>query len=99
MHRGARPHSVLSRNGDMTMRSIRKIVATGLAVVLIGAAWHAKTVAQENSPAGIVTVFDHEKLDASFAKALSNEGSDLLWSHTSSKGTYNVDTHSRESLK
>jgi mannose-6-phosphate isomerase-like protein (cupin superfamily) len=81
------------------MRSIRKIVATGLAVVLIGAAWHAKTVAQENSPAGIVTVFDHEKLDASFAKALSNEGSDLLWSHTSSKGTYNVDTHSRESLK
>jgi mannose-6-phosphate isomerase-like protein (cupin superfamily) len=81
------------------MRGIRKIVVTGLAVVVIGAVWHAKTVAQENSSAGIVTVFDHEKLDASFAKALSNEGSDLLWSHTSSKGTYNVDTHSRESLK
>jgi len=26
-------------------------------------------------------------------------GSDLLWSDTSSKGTYSVDTHSRESVK
>src|SRR5947209_15769490 len=87
-------------NGDMTtMSNIRKIVLTGLAVIAIGAVWRIKTVAQENSSAGIVTVFDHEKLDASFAKALSNEGSDLLWSHTSSKGTYNVDSHSRESLK
>jgi mannose-6-phosphate isomerase-like protein (cupin superfamily) len=83
----------------MTMWNIRKTVVTSLAVVAIGAVWHAKTVAQENSFAGIVTVFDHEKLDASFTKALSNGGSDLLWSRTSSKGTYNVDTHSRESVK
>ena len=81
------------------MWNIRKTVVTSLAVVAIGAVWHAKTVAQENSSAGIVTVFDHEKLDASFTKALSNGGSDLLWSRTSSKGTYNVDTHSRESVK
>ncbi len=40
-----------------------------------------------------------DKLDASFNKALANEGSNLLWSHTSSVGTYNVDTHSRESVK
>jgi mannose-6-phosphate isomerase-like protein (cupin superfamily) len=83
----------------MTMWNIRKTVMTSLAVVVIGAVWHAKTVAQENSSAGIVTVFDHEKLDTSFTKALSNGGSDLLWSRTSSKGTYNVDTHSRESVK
>ena len=38
-------------------------------------------------------------MDASFAKAAANGGSNLLWSRTSSKGTYNVDTHSRESVK
>jgi quercetin dioxygenase-like cupin family protein len=81
------------------MWSIRKTVLTGLAVVAIGAIWHAKTSAQENSSAGVVTVFDHEKLDASFAKAVSNGGSDLLWSRTSSQGTTNVSTHSRESVK
>jgi mannose-6-phosphate isomerase-like protein (cupin superfamily) len=81
------------------MWNIRKTVLTGLAVVAIAAIWHAKTSAQENSSAGVVTVFDHEKLDASFAKAVSNGGSDLLWSRTSSKGATNVSTHSRESVK
>jgi mannose-6-phosphate isomerase-like protein (cupin superfamily) len=81
------------------MLNIRKIAVTGLAVVAIGALWHAKSIAQENSSSGVVTVFDHEKLDASFGKAISNGGSSLLWSHTSGKGTYNVDTHSRESAK
>ena len=81
------------------MLNIRKTVLTALAVVAVGAVWHAKTIAQENSSSGVVTVFDHEKLDASFTKAVSNGGSNLLWSHTSSKGTYNVDTPSRESVK
>jgi mannose-6-phosphate isomerase-like protein (cupin superfamily) len=81
------------------MLNIRKPVLTGLAAVAIGAVWNAKSIAQEKSSVGIVTVFDHEKLDASFAKAFSYGGSSLLWSPTSSKGTYNVDTHSRESVK
>ena len=81
------------------MLNIRKTVLTGLAIVAIGTVWHAKTIAQENSSPGVVTVFDHEKLDASFATAVSNGGSNLLWSRTSSKGTYNVVTHSRESVK
>src|SRR5580704_12275824 len=81
------------------MFNIRRIVLTGLGVVAIGSVWHGKTTAQENSSTGVVTVFDHEKLDASFAKAISNGGSDVLWSRTSSKGTYNLDTHSRESVK
>src|SRR6202166_1220547 len=91
------------------MRNIRKAVLTGLAVVAIGAAGHAKTIAQGTltsgavaagaGTVGVVTVFDHEKLDASFAKALSNGGSNLLWSHASRQGTYNVSTHSRESVK
>jgi len=87
-------------NEPMTaLFNIRKTVLTGLALVAIGVGWHAKTMAQGNSPSGVVTVFDHEKLDTSFAKALSNGGSNLLWSHTSGKGTYNVDVHSRESEK
>jgi mannose-6-phosphate isomerase-like protein (cupin superfamily) len=81
------------------MLNVRGTILTGLAVVAIGAVWHARTIAQENSSTGVVTVFDHEKLDASFAKALSNGGSNLLWSHRSSEGIYNVDTHSRESEK
>jgi hypothetical protein len=79
--------------------NIRRVVVTGLAVVAIGTVWHAKTSAQGNSSSGVVTVFDHEKLDASFAKALSNGGRNLLWSHTAGNQTYNVDVHSRESLK
>ncbi|MGA7792587.1 MAG: hypothetical protein WCA19_06065 [Candidatus Acidiferrales bacterium] len=81
------------------MWNVRKTVLTPLAVIAIGAAWHARTSAQENSSSGVVTVFDHEKLDASFAKALSNGGGDILWSRTSSIGTYTVSTHSRESVK
>ena len=81
------------------MLNIRRIAPIVLGVVAIGSVWHSKTTAQENSSVGVVTVFDHEKLDASFTKAISNGGSDLLWSRTSSKGTYNVSTHSRESVK
>jgi len=81
------------------MLKIRKIVLTGLTVVALGAVWDAKTLAQGSSSAGVVTVFDHEKMDESFAKAIANGGSNLLWSRTSAKGTYNVDVHSRESIK
>ena len=80
------------------MWNIRRTILGVLAVVAIGAIWHAKIIAQEKSPVGVVTVFDHEKLNASFAKAVSNGGSNLLWSHTSGKETYNVQTHSRESV-
>jgi hypothetical protein len=80
------------------MLNVRKTALPVFAVVAIGAVWHAQSIAQENSSTGVVTVFDHKKLDESFAKALSNGGSNLLWSRTSSKGTYNVDVHSRESV-
>jgi hypothetical protein len=79
--------------------NIRKTFLTGLAVVAICTLWHAKAIAQENPSPGIVTVFDHGKLAASCDQALSKGGSNLLWSHTSNEGTYNVDTHSRESVK
>lgn len=83
------------------MWSIRKMVLTGAAILAAGAAWHVKSVAQENaaSGVGVVTVFDHAKLDASFTNALAKGGTAPLWSHTSSYGTSEVSVHSRESEK
>lgn len=81
------------------MWNTRKAVLAVAVFVAMGIGWHARTIAQENSGAGIITVFDHQKLDASFERALANGGSDIVWSHTSGAGTYNVDTHSRENGK
>jgi mannose-6-phosphate isomerase-like protein (cupin superfamily) len=81
------------------MLNIRKAVVTGLAVVSFCAVWHAKAIAQENASPGVVTVFSRDKVAASCDQALAKGGSSLLWNHTSSEGTYNVDTHSRESVK
>ena len=83
------------------MWSMRKLVVTGLVVAAAGAAWHAGSAAQVNAPtgAGVVTVYDHAKLDASFVKALANGGSSQVWSHTSNYGTTDVSVHSRESTK
>ena len=81
------------------MWSIRKLAMTGVAIIAAGSAWHAKSVAQENaaSGAGVATVYDHTNMDASFAKALANRGTALLWSRTSSYGKSDVSVHSRES--
>jgi mannose-6-phosphate isomerase-like protein (cupin superfamily) len=80
------------------MRSIRTTIITGAAVIAAGAAWHAASAAQENaaSGAGVVTVFDHAKLDSSFANALAKGGTAPIWSRTSSYGTSEVSAHSRE---
>ncbi len=76
------------------------MVLTAAAVAAAGAPWHMGSIAQENaaSEAGVVTVFDHAKLDASFAAALANGGTAPLWSHTSGYGTSEVSVHSRESM-
>jgi Cupin len=80
------------------MVTIRKTVLTGLAVLAIGAGWLAKTVAQEASSYPLVTIFDHEKVDASFAKAVSAGGSMILFRRTTQQGIYRVNTQSRESV-
>ena len=81
------------------MSNIRNILIGAAAVIAVGAVWHEESIAQENaSGAGVVTVFDHTKLDASFAKALANGGTSPLWSRTSSYGTSEVSVHSRESV-
>jgi mannose-6-phosphate isomerase-like protein (cupin superfamily) len=80
------------------MLTIRKTVLAALAVVAIGAGWLSKTVAQEASSYPFVTVFDHEKVNASFAKAVSAGGSMVLFRRTTPQGAYRVNTQSRESV-
>jgi hypothetical protein len=77
------------------LSSSKKTALTGLVMIAIAASWHATSLAQEKPSANVVTVFDHAKLDASFAKAATNGGANLLWSHTSSQGTNNVVTRTR----
>ena len=75
------------------------MVMTCAAVIAAGAACHIESVAQENaaSGVGVVTVFDHAKLDASFANALAKGGTAPLWSGAPSDGRLEASVHSRES--
>lgn len=75
----------------MTIVFIRKSILTGLVVIAIGAGWLGKTIAQENAPSSVVTYFDHEKVNASFAKG----GSPILFAGLSGQGGYRVRTASR----
>ncbi|MGD0908696.1 MAG: cupin domain-containing protein [Candidatus Acidiferrales bacterium] len=78
------------------MFNIRKTVPVVLTVVAFSAGWLAKTAAQQNSSVPAITYFSHEKVDASFAKAISTDGSRVLFSRKDSQGaTYTVHTNSR----
>jgi quercetin dioxygenase-like cupin family protein len=78
------------------MFNIRKAVLTASIVVAFSAGWFAKTAAQQNSSVPAITYFNHEKVDASFAKAISTDGSRVLFSRKDSHGeTYTVHTNSR----
>jgi mannose-6-phosphate isomerase-like protein (cupin superfamily) len=79
------------------MWSIRKVIMIGAAVMAAGAVWHAEAQDNTASGAGVATVFDHTKMDASYAAALAKGGTAPLWSRTSSYGTTDVSVHSRES--
>ncbi len=79
------------------MLNSRSAVLGRLAFVAMAAACSVTLLAQATP--GVVTVFDHEKLDASFSQALANGGGNALWSHISGQKTYTVQTHSRDSVK
>lgn len=81
------------------MRNTPNLLMIGAVVIVAGAVWQSTTTGKENasSGAGVVTVFDHAKLDASFAKALASGGTAPLWSRTSRYATSNVSVHSRDS--
>jgi hypothetical protein len=57
------------------MLSMRTVMMTAAVVVAFSAGWLAKTSAQQNAPAPLITYFGHDKVDASFAQALASTGS------------------------
>jgi hypothetical protein len=75
------------------------MLVTGAALIAAAMAWQVESLAQGNaaSGAGVVTIFDHAKLDASFAKALASGGTAPIWDRTSGYGKSEVSVHSRES--
>ena len=78
------------------MMSIRKTSVTVLTLVAFGAGWLAKTTAQQKPSPPAITYFSHEKVDASFAKAVAADGSRVLFSRKDSQGrTFTVHTNSR----
>lgn len=80
------------------MSNVQTALLAAAVTVAIGAVWLSKTVAQEPSSYTFVTVFDHDKVDASFAKALSSGGGRILFRRTTPQGIYRVNTQSRESV-
>jgi hypothetical protein len=80
------------------MLTIRKTALIAVAIVAMGAGWLARTLAQEPaSTYPFITVFDHSKVDASFAKAIPAGGSMVLFRRTTAQGPYRVNTQSRDS--
>ena len=75
------------------MGTIRKLALAGAVMIAAGASSLAADAPR--SDVGLVTVFDHAKLDASFAKALASGGTAPIWARTSSYGTSDVSVHSR----
>ena len=75
---------------------LRKMVWTALIVVAFGMGWLAKTAAQQNAASPVITYFSHDKVDASFAKALTSNSPGILFSRKDKTGTsYAVHTNSR----
>jgi quercetin dioxygenase-like cupin family protein len=78
------------------MSKIRTTILTSLVIVAFGAGWFAKAAAQQNSVPPAITYFSHDKVDASFAKAISTDGSRILFVRKDSQGrSFSVHTNSR----
>jgi len=78
------------------MFHMRKTALTPLAVLVFSAGWLAQTAAQQLRSVPLITYFNHDKVDASFAKAMASDGSRVLFSRKDSQGrTFTVHTNSR----
>jgi len=78
------------------MLTIRKIALPALVVVAFSAGWVAKTAAQQSPSSPVITYFSHDKVDASFTKALTSNSPGILFSRKDKRGTtYSVHTNSR----
>jgi quercetin dioxygenase-like cupin family protein len=78
------------------MYSIRRIVPAALVIVAFSAGWFARTTAQQNAPVPTITYFSHDKVDASFAKAIATDGSRIMFTRKDTQGrSFSVHTNSR----
>jgi len=78
------------------MLSMRTALMTVLVMVAFCMGWLARTTAQQKAPAPFITYFSHEKVDASFAKALASTGSGDLFARKDRQGrTWAVHSNSR----
>jgi len=78
------------------MLQTRKTLLTALGALAFSAGWLAKTTAQQIPASPLITYFNHEKVDASFAKAIASDGSRVLFSRKDSQGrTFTVHTNTR----
>ena len=68
------------------MLSMRTAMTTAAVLLAFSAGWLAKTSAQQKAPAPLITYFSHEKVDASFAKALASTGSTDLFARKDRQG-------------
>jgi len=75
---------------------MRTALMTVLVMVAFCMGWLARTTAQQKAPAPLITYFSHEKVDASFAKALASTGSGDLFARKYRQGrTWAVHSNSR----
>jgi quercetin dioxygenase-like cupin family protein len=75
---------------------LRKIALIALVVAAFSLGWLTKSAAQQSAASPIITYFSHEKVDASFAKALATNSPGNLFSRKDKRGTtYSVKTNSR----
>ena len=75
---------------------MKTTLMTALALALFSASWLARTYAQQKAPAALITYFNHDSVDASFAQALASTGSTDLYARKDRQGkTWAIHSNSR----
>jgi mannose-6-phosphate isomerase-like protein (cupin superfamily) len=75
---------------------MRTLTITAAVVLAFGAGWLDNASAQQKVPAPLITYFGHDKVDASFARALASTGSRDLFARKDGQGrTWAIHSNNR----
>ena len=78
------------------MLSMRTVMMTAVVVLAFGAGWMARTSAQQRASTPRITLFSHDKVDATFAQALVSTGTTDLFARKDRQGrTWAIHANSR----